>query len=399
MNGPSGARLAAVRDGLWVALGLALPLSLATSNVLWAVAAVLAFPVLFRAPSDWRPTGLEIPWLAGVLWTVASAVLTSTTAGLGRALRPEILILVFVLSAGTGAGPSLSARWRLWLIGAAVAGLFGAVQWFQTWDRGLPASVEGLPALWVRVFANKGGRAVGLYSNAITFAEVMALAGLVALGFSREKKWVRWSAAGLAGAGLFFSHTRGVWLAVFLTLALWAVLRRDKTIAFVLAGGLVLGGLGVVASPALRQRAASIGDRHRDSSNRIRLGLWARSLELMRERPLAGVGPGQIRIPANELRWGGSVPDEVWTETHNIYLQAGVEKGLIGLGLFLWFLTAFGRALWRAQARDPALAGFFWGFVALLLAGMTESWFNDSEVVMNLFFAAGTAWRAAHTKI
>ena len=93
------------------------------------------------------------------------------------------------------------------------------------------------------------------------------------------------------------------------------------------------------------------------------------------------------------------MPGEVWTEMHNIYLQVGVEKGLIGLGLFLWFLAALGRVLWRAQERDPTLAGVFWGFVALLLAGLTESWFNDSEVVMNLFFAAGTAWRAAETKI
>ena len=59
----------------------------------------------------------------------------------------------------------------------------------------------------------------------------------------------------------------------------------------------------------------------------------------------------------------------------------------------MWFLAALGRVLWRAQERDPTLAGVFWGFVALLLAGLTESWFNDSEVVMNLFFAAGTAWR------
>ncbi|MBK7207829.1 MAG: O-antigen ligase family protein [Elusimicrobia bacterium] len=400
MTTPGGARLETARDGLLIALGLALPLSLAAANVFWGLAAAFALPLLFRLPRVWRPTGLELPWLAGLVWTAASAGLTSTTAGLGHALRSEVLILVFVLAAVLGGRAGLSARWRFWGIAAAVAGVLGAFQWLNVWDRGVPSTVEGLPSFLVRAFSNKGGRAVGLYSNAITFAEVMALAGLAALGgLPREKKAARWLTALAAGAGLFFSQTRGVWLAVFLTLVLWAALRRDKKIARVLGIGVVLAGLAVVASPALRHRAASIGDRHRDSSNRIRLGLWVRSLELMRGRPLCGVGPGQARIPAAELRWGGSVPGEVWTEMHNIYLQVGVEKGLIGLGLFLWFLAALGRVLWRAQERDPTLAGVFWGFVALLLAGLTESWFNDSEVVMNLFFAAGTAWRAAETKI
>jgi O-antigen ligase len=177
------------------------------------------------------------------------------------------------------------------------------------------------------------------------------------------------------------------------------LVRRDRKILAVLLGGVLLAVVAVFASPALRHRAASIGDRHHDSSNRIRLGLWTRSIELIRDNPWVGVGPGRARIPAAALRWGGSLPDEIWTEMHNIYLQAAVERGLVGLGFFLWFLAAAGRALWRAQARDPALAGVFWGFVALLLAGMTESWFNDSEVVMSLYFALGTALRAAEQKI
>ena len=37
------------------------------------------------------------------------------------------------------------------------------------------------------------------------------------------------------------------------------------------------------------------------------------------------------------------------------------------------------------------------GFLGLLAAGMTESWFNDSEILMCLFFLVGTAWRLSHT--
>jgi len=387
------------RDAALVCLGGVLPLSLAAANVLWAAAALLSLPLLFRRPWRWRPTGVEIPWLAGVVWAVVSA-LFSDAAGLGHALRSEVLVLVFVLAVGVGGTGSLPRRWFFWTLGAAAVGMLGIVQWFQPWDRGLPSSVDGVSAWAVRAFSNKGGRAVGLYSNAITYAEVLALAGLTALGgVFPVRRGVRWAAIAAAGAGVFFSQTRGVWLAAFGALTLWGLVRRDRKILAVLLGGVLLAVVAVFASPALRHRAASIGDRHHDSSNRIRLGLWTRSIELIRDNPWVGVGPGRARIPAAELRWGGSLPDEIWTEMHNIYLQAAVERGLVGLGFFLWFLAAAGRALWRAQSRDPALSGVFWGFVALLLAGMTESWFNDSEVVMNLYFVLGTALRAAEQKI
>ncbi|MBL0359666.1 MAG: O-antigen ligase family protein [Elusimicrobia bacterium] len=338
MTTPGGARLETARDGLLIALGLALPLSLAAANVFWGLAAAFALPLLFRLPRVWRPTGLELPWLAGLVWTAASAGLTSTTAGLGHALRSEVLILVFVLAAVLGGRAGLSARWRFWGIAAAVAGVLGAFQWLNVWDRGVPSTVEGLPSFLVRAFSNKGGRAVGLYSNAITFAEVMALAGLAALGgLPREKKAARWLTALAAGAGLFFSQTRGVWLAVFLTLVLWAALRRDKKIARVLGIGVVLAGLAVVASPALRHRAASIGDRHRDSSNRIRLGLWVRSLELMRGGPFAASARGRPGSPRRNSVGGGRCPAKCGRKCTISICRSGWKRDSSGWGCFCGF--------------------------------------------------------------
>jgi O-antigen ligase len=89
--------------------------------------------------------------------------------------------------------------------------------------------------------------------------------------------------------------------------------------------------------------------------------------------------------------------ERVWTETHNVYLQVAVERGVVGLGLFILFLASVGRLLWSVARIQPALWGLFFGFLGLLVAGMTESWFNDSEILMCLFFLVGTAWRLSHT--
>lgn len=395
MNGPAGARPERGRDAALWGLGAVLPLSLAASNVLWAAAALFSLPSLFRRSWRWRPTGLELPWLAGVVWSLLSVMWSSAPGESARSLRPEILAVVFLLAVSSGGD---RRRWVAWGAAAAVAGFLGIVQWGLGGDRADPRLAAEWPAWAVRAFSGREGRAMGLFSNPITYAEVLALVGFTALGGAMRTGRARWALA-LVGAGVLFSQTRGVWLATFVALALWAAVSRERKIWVALGVCVLAVSAAVAVNPALRRRAQSIGDRTVNTSNRIRLGLWDRSVALMREHPLRGIGPGRVRIPAEDLRWGGSVPGKIWTETHNMYLQVGLEKGGIGLGLFLWFLAAAGRALWRAQARDPALAGVFWGFVALLFAGLTESWFNDSEVVMNLYFALGTALRAADQKI
>jgi putative inorganic carbon (HCO3(-)) transporter len=188
------------------------------------------------------------------------------------------------------------------------------------------------------------------------------------------------------------SGTRGVWIALFLSLGLWVLLFRAWRVFGIFLAAAVTAALIVFLSPSVRGRAASIVDTKVNQSNLIRMGLYAESLQLMKNHPVMGIGPGNVFIRPEELRWGGSPPHMNWTEVHNMYLQIGVERGLIGLAVFLWLLTSIGRLAWRAARSDPSTKGIFFAFVGLLLAGMTETWINDSEVVMCFTFLVGTAW-------
>lgn len=378
---------------LLIALGFVLPLSMAVSNIVWGMACLLWVGVLLadRGRRNYHWTGLEVPWLALIAVAVIAGLFSENPVHSLKGLKSEILAVIFLLASQIGDRESIKRRLGFFVAGASLAGLAGLIQQIP-WGSVLAfdGPGQGGGALLQRILSSHAGRAVGFYSHPITYAEMLMAAGFLALGMAGGRKSWGW-AGGAIFLGILASKTRGVWLAVFAALGLWVLVRRDRKILAV-TGGLVLAtGLMFLARPSLRERAVSIGNTQSDNSNLIRLGLWRRSVEMVREHPLLGVGPGNFLVKPGELRWGGSPPDMDWTETHNMYLQMVVERGLPGLAVFLWFLWSVGRALWRGARSDPAILGIFFGFIGLLCAGMTESWTNDSEVVMVFYFVVGSA--------
>lgn len=346
-----------------------------------------------------RLTGLELPFLAYLLWEVLTAALSERPGhSLGK-VKSEVLALVFLLAY---AGQDAAAVRRHLKIFAGAAGLAAALGLLQRLlgfsftdfrDTGArPAWGENLPPAVLNVFSDWGGRAVGFYSHPITYAEMLLLAGALALGWALARGGARrWGLAGLLAAGIAASGTRGVWLALAATLGLWALITRDKRLWAALGALGLAVGLAIATSPAIRARAAGLVHVTADDSNRIRLGLWDKSLEIIGQHPVKGVGIGNLRILPSELKWGGSPPKMIWTESHNTYLQMAVERGLPGLALFLWLMFAYWKVFWAAARTHPEHNGLLFGFAGLLLAGLTESWTHDSEIMLCLYFLLGSA--------
>jgi O-antigen ligase len=176
--------------------------------------------------------------------------------------------------------------------------------------------------------------------------------------------------------------------------------------------GLLLAGVLVVAAaalalPAVRHRAATIADVA-DPTARERLAMWSAGLTLVREHPLVGVGPGQVKRLYPEYAPAYAVRRHT-SHLHNTPLQIAVERGLVGLALWLWVFAAFfARAarVWRrlpADAREDRslVAGAIAAIAAFLVGGLFEYNFGDTEVllvamsVMALPFAIDRARDAA----
>jgi len=387
-------------DATLIGLAFVLPLSIALSNALWGVSLLLWAAVLWTKRSRYRWTGLEWPYLVGLGIAVFATLMSDSVWHGLRALRSEILVVVFILAAQTGDSVSLRKRLYFFSLGALVAAGWGYLQWTLGFEwsstlgiGSLPEKIQFLPTRLARLLSLHAGRAQGFYNHPITFAEMLLLSGAVILGSWKVERKLFWPLAGSAVVGaILLSQTRGVWMAMFFLLGLWTVVRKDKKILAVASGLVLLFALCLGFSPRLRGRAVSIMDTHQNESNLIRMGLWDKSLQLIREHPLTGIGSGNFLVKGSELRWGGSPSETKWTETHSIYLQNAVERGLLGFVVFLWFLVTVGRKLWQAARSAPINWGIFFGFIGLLMAGVTESWTNDSEIVMCVYFLVGTAW-------
>jgi O-antigen ligase len=129
----------------------------------------------------------------------------------------------------------------------------------------------------------------------------------------------------------------------------------------------------------------------KDMSSIDRYYMWQAGLEMIRDRPIFGQGPGMIPAAYRVYRWPEAPQTEI-SHLHNNVLQVAAERGLPALLFWLWWVASvMGDAYREARRRlDWAPLGACGVFVALLMAGMFEYNFGDSEVLYLALIAA--AW-------
>ena len=156
--------------------------------------------------------------------------------------------------------------------------------------------------------------------------------------------------------GLYFSYTRAAWLSVFgAALILLSVMMRIKFRYLALAG-LVAGGILFLyydtiqmelarnktehTTEAFDERIQSAANVTTDASNLERINRWSCAIEMFKERPIFGFGPGTYAFeyapfqePENLTIISTNFGD--MGNAHSEYLSALSETGAIGLLLFL----------------------------------------------------------------
>jgi len=202
--------------------------------------------------------------------------------------------------------------------------------------------------------------------------------------------------------------TMGVQLVVVLPVIAWRYWRqlecarwsmvRGSLAATLLVGGVVaLGGVpsgnskildegrGATAFERSVQRTASIGPR--DESLGIRMVMWRATLDVIRARPVTGVGAGawESEIPRYQTA-GAQLETDYYV--HNEFLQLLAEYGLVGAFALLALLAYLLRAAWRTwtQSRNDAASEGPWRGALLC-----------SVLALLLVSQAGFPWRLAST--
>jgi len=194
-------------------------------------------------------------------------------------------------------------------------------------------------------------------------------------GNQRWRAYRRWVIAGLTVVlSMGAVSLSGERLALLLMLLGWgiAVLLlpacRGKVIALFIAGVLTVG-ITIVANPLVmaRQGASTvkaISDWHESPYGRLLVTDWS----MVQLNPVFGIGSYEFRLVCPSLYPGMSeakLKETCYIHPHNVYLEWLIENGVIGLGLFVFFIAlVFVQCIksWKQEKQNPLFIGFLIAF-------------------------------------
>ncbi len=240
------------------------------------------------------------------------------------------------------------------------------------------------------VFAVMQGRSVGLLGSANDVGAYFAIVIVVAVAMAvsdRKRRLIYTAVAALLIAGLATTQTLGAIAATIAAGMAMTFLVSRRHAAFLL-GAILLGALGIIVLYApLRVRAVSALTVARagniDAIFPGRATAFISALEMARDRPLTGVGPGcfgfeyfpykiRVEIKHPSLMMSGSRTLN-FGETHNDHLQTLAQTGVPGYLLLLAALVWLGSISLRTVSADiPARFSHFASLpLAICLAVVT----------------------------
>lgn len=365
-----------------MALALGLAASISLSGIALAVLAIGALAVaLARGGRELRQLPLLWPIAAFLVWTLLTAVASARPIDALREAK-SVLWLASIWAVMFAFSDRVAVhRWfRLLCVCAAVVAALSIVQ---------VAFCPPTPPAWPVVgrFFRKCDRAHGFFSIYMTLAgvQLMLLVAAVPLVAAARRRLMLIPVWVIGAVALVLTGVRGAWVGAFAGVVGAAFVSKRRAAA-ILAVAIVLIA-GIPAARNIHVRLVTPGYSVLDDTTRDRLAMLAGGLRMIAERPLMGVGPGQVKhtyaayAPPEALRRSTS-------HLHNTPLQIAVERGLVGLALWIALFVAFfvrARMIYqRTSAGDDRalVGGVMTAVAAFLIAGLFEYNFGDTEVLL-----------------
>jgi len=165
---------------------------------------------------------------------------------------------------------------------------------------------------------------------------------------------------GFVAAGFVFVMLLVHWFSIYLP-RFWQI----WALPIVLGATTTLLVLAVVAIDPLRDRVASMFSGRNDSSNNFRINVWMAVIEMVKDRPVLGIGPGNDAF--NRVYPKYQQAGYTALSAYSIVLEILVETGFIGLSCFLWILMVTLTQGWVQiqRLRQVASRDGFWLMAAI----------------------------------
>lgn len=365
----------AIEWGLYVVIFF-LPMSMSVVSIaLLACTAMWCGKMLLVRQVKWRRTPLDLPVCAFVICgavSILGAPDRFISAYNFAYLMGHYVLTYCLITQNITSFAQIKRLFRVLFLSASVTAFYGFHQYFHPEDMSQYRWVDGeqFPDLHARVYSTMENP--NIYAGYLVVVIAMALGVLLAVGQWRKKILYVMLILGLSSC-LALTYSRGGWVSFLGMLAVLGIVRHTRFLWFLIIGPL----LAVWLNPTLLERLVSIVNPV-DSSSALRLALWESSLAMLLDHPVFGIGWGTYWLvyPAYDFFINNS--ETTIYHAHNMFLHIGAELGFLGLGSFIWLLTALVRLtvkLYRGCRRPEVCGvalGLFAAFVALVVNGITD---------------------------
>lgn len=346
-------------------------------------------------------TAIHLPvmlyWGISVIAVGASPVKVAAIKGLAK-LTLYLLLFVFM------ARVLRSRKLRDWLIGiylniSLLVSVYGIRQWIfgaeplATWS---DPTAEFGDVTRVYSYLRNPNLLAGYLIPAIAFS-IMAI-------FAWKRRGPKFLAAVMAVVNtlcLVFTFSRAGWIALVVMLLAsalllgywWHLYRRAWVLPAVMGGLVGFIVLSVIFVPAVQSRVLSIFSARGDSSNNFRMNVWTAVFQMIKARPLIGIGPGNDAF--NLVYPIYSKAGFTALGAYSVPLEILVETGIIGFTCFNWLiLVTFNQAAQQLnrlrKAKDPHgywLIGAIVTIIGLMFQGLFDTVWYRPQVNSLWWFA------------
>ncbi|NVM57256.1 MAG: O-antigen ligase family protein [Desulfobacterales bacterium] len=330
-----------------------------------------------NAPLRWERTPLDLPLIAlFVLAAISSFSSIEVHASVVALMRLANYIVLYFIIVNTIRQRDQMRRVAYTVMGVgSFLALFGMIKYLGEisppwWDYGIQSK---------QMAATFGNR------NHLAGYMEMAIPITVGLLVAERKGWGKalcaFSLFSLCVA-LTLTLSRAGWISGLFALGLMLILYLLKTkkkyrglmVTAVAVTTVVV--LTVLASTPVIERLETL-THGRDVPNwQSRTAVWAGTIELIRDHPLLGTGPGTFAIAFTPYRPAGV--NARFLNTHNDYLHFISETGIVTAGIILWVMVAaFWSGIRKIRETNSRLTlgitlGSLTGIVAIALHSVAD---------------------------